>query len=87
MGLLDLPLERQRGLAGLRRSCELLDAEGCWVLAMTLLESGLPVEKVEARTALTTACRRGTCASSNQFVLARCAKFEAQACARLDELQ
>ena len=86
MGLLELRLERQRGLAGLRRSCVLLDAEGCWVLAMTLLESGLPAEKVEARTALTTGCRSASCASSNPFVLGRCTNFAAQACAKLDEL-
>ena len=87
LGMLELTIDRSRAVRALRRSCDLSDAEGCWILATTLLEGNDTTEHDEAVSALAHGCEKGTSVGSDEFSRARARKFALQACTKLGELK
>ena len=86
LGLLDAETNREQAVPALRRSCELADAEGCWILRRVLLEGGTTEGRREAVAALTAGCERGTSVGSDEFNRARAAQFAEKACQMLSRV-
>jgi hypothetical protein len=74
-------------MSSLRRSCELVDAEGCWTLGSLLIESASLDERREARTVLMTGCTKGRPAAPDIFSQRRASTFTEKACQKLRELR
>jgi len=87
LGKIELGIDRTRALTAFRKACLANDAEGCLILATTLLDGPPDTDHAEALSALITACTRPRTTGRGIFGQAYISELSEKACQRWRTLQ